>query len=150
MSVRIKDFRSGRAWIQIFALVLITISIFSFWKKWNFLENANRTSGKIVDIDRKESIGEDDLTEVTYYPVFSFVDQAQIQYRVRSRAGNNPARYSVGDTVEIGYLAQNPVEAEIIGEWMFWMAPVFSGIFGLILGVIAFPHRRNRENRGSS
>ncbi len=136
--------------IRVFALVLIGVSVFSFWKKWNFLENATRTTGQIVDIDRKESLGKDRKTEVTYYPVFSFLDQAQVEHRVRSRAGNNPARYSVGDQVEVGYLAQNPTDAEIIGEWMFWMAPVFSGFFGVILGIIGFSSRRKRKSGPSA
>lgn len=131
--------------IRLVAILLISISGFSFWKKTSFVRDSVKTTGRIVDLERKESLDKERRTRVLYYPVFSFVDQGQVEHRVTSRAGNNPPRYSMGDTVEVGYLAHDPLEAEILGEWMFWMAPVLCGIFGLIFGLIGFFGRRRKN-----
>lgn len=104
--------------------------LYSFNKTGNFLEDAVKVSGSVVELAPRDS-GDGKM----YYPVFSFEDLYGHARLLYSGCGSYPPKYDIGDTVSILYNPNNPKEARIDSFMSLWVGSIIGGILG---GPIAF------------
>jgi len=90
------------------AVIAILTGSFSLIKTFNFISKAVKTYGIIAELHRS-----DDVSGVTYRPVFSFMDTSGNQYNVYSSLGDDPPKYKVGDKVPVVYDPEQPQKAQI-------------------------------------
>lgn len=109
-------------------LILAGVPFFIQVRKFN--ASAIRAPGKIVELDRQQ-MGKD----VSYFPVFSFVDRAGASHVIHSKLGSSHPRYAVGDAVEVLYPADDPEQARLNSFFTVWMWPVIFAGIGLILTI---------------
>jgi hypothetical protein len=115
-------------------VVLIAIGVPFFLKAWQFKATALHASGKILQLERQTS-GKD----VSFFPVFSFKDQAGAEHVIHSRVSTSYFNnYDVGDTVEVLYPANDPEQARLNRFFALWIWPILFGGVGLILSVVGF------------
>jgi hypothetical protein len=121
--------------LLVLGILLMLVGTFFFVKTQRYYVSASRASGKIVEIEKQQH-----QKDVTYYPVFSFVDSVGTTHvihtsQTRTWSGWNRF-YKVGDTVEVLYPAHEPEKARLNNLFSVWgWVLVFGGI-GLIFVIV--------------
>jgi uncharacterized protein (UPF0333 family) len=114
-------------------VVLIAVGVPFFLKARQFNATALHASGKILQLER-QATGKD----VSFFPVFSFKDQAGAEHVIHSRVGSSHFNYDVGDTVEVLYPANDPEQAKLNSFFALWVWPILFGGVGLIISIVGF------------
>jgi hypothetical protein len=96
----------------------------------SFLAQATRANGSVSNLVRNGS--------TTYAPVIDFVDNNGKNIEFTSSSGSNPPSYSVGDEVEVYYLATDPQGAKIDGSFSLWGGVIVLGALGSVFSLIGF------------
>jgi hypothetical protein len=99
-----------------------------------FLGNALRGTGQVVRMDERF---DSDSDSVEFAPVFRFVAADSQSYTVTSKTATNPPEFTVGDTVPILYLRNNPAGARIASFWQLWTVPLVLSIIAIAGGLIS-------------
>jgi hypothetical protein len=116
-------------------VVLIAIGVPFFLKAWQFKATALHTPGKILQLERQTS-GKDNK-DVSFFPVFSFKDQAGAEHVIHSRVSTSYFdNFHVGDTVGVLYPANDPEQARLNNFFAIWLWPILFGGVGLIFSVV--------------
>ncbi len=117
-------------------ILAIVVGVFVFAHSRRFYLSGVRAPGKIVELEVKQFD-----KDFTFYPVFSFVDQAGTTNVIHSKVGYTsnrwgiPRQYAVGDTVEVMYPADDSGSAKINDWWSVWSWTIVFGGGGLVLTV---------------
>jgi len=117
--------------VLVIGILVVLTGIPFFIRDRRFNETAIRVPGKIVEMS-EEKMGKD----VSYFPVFSFIDRSGTSHTVRARLGSSHPRYEVGDAVEVLYPADDPDQARLNNFLMVWMWPIVFAGTGLILMIV--------------
>lgn len=129
--------RLGRNALVI-GVLLLTASVYCFIPARQFDSSALHVPGRIVKLERRGS-GRNG-NEVSVYPVFTFVDQsgtAHVIHSSQTRAWSDRwARYAVGDTVEVLYLAGDPEQARLNDFMAIWGGTALLGAGGLLFMLV--------------
>ena len=94
-------------------------------------------SGKIVGLEQQRF-----QKDITFHPVFSFVDQAGASHTVHSKLGYSSGgltlshQYRVGDSVGVIYPDGDPEAARLDDFWSLWAWPVAFGSAGMFLALL--------------
>ncbi len=117
-------------------VLAVAVGSFAFAQSRRFYASALRAPGKIVEVERRQF-----RKDVTYYPVFSFVDQAGASHVVHAKWGY-PANWwglarqnAVGDAVEVIYPANDPESARLNNFLSVWGWTFLFGGGGMLLTV---------------
>lgn len=113
-------------------LATLVGSFFSFQATRDFLAEAERTSGVVVSLERKESRDSEGNRRVNYFPVVRFEVPSGASHQFQSNSGSNPPAYREGDRVDVLYHPDRITDARIDGFMSLWgMAVVLFGV-GLV------------------
>lgn len=132
----IKAARIIGVFILLCSFIPLGPSIYFYNKTNNFLKNAVKTEGTVVDIkERKNSEG-----NVLYYPIISFTDKTGKEYE-KYGSGHFPTKYEIGDKISILYDPQNPKKNKFNTFINLWIGPTIAfalGIIPLSIGMFLF------------
>lgn len=93
-----------------------------------FLDGAERTTGKVVDIATKRGSRGMNL----HHPVIRYQPaETSTVVEFTARPGLWPSPYRKGDLVEVAYHASSPQDARVVSFWMLWFLPVVTILFGV-------------------
>lgn len=99
-----------------------------------FVDGAVKTSGTVVEVQRRQSSSDDGPT---YYPVVRFADAEGRDVTFTSSTGSNPPSHREGDRVEVLYDPRDPNDAEINSFFSLWFGPLMiGGLFGTIFPLV--------------
>ena len=94
---------------------------------WHFTRVARAATGTVTEMRTSQGHDGNDLT---YAPVFRFIDDSGQGHTVASSLYQSPPAFQVGDSVPVLYLPANPQSARINTFGQVWFIPIFLGIFG--------------------
>lgn len=84
---------------------------------------------------------------VNYAPTFTFKAEDGRAYSVTSGVASNPPSFAVGQEVQVRYIRNNPVSAEIDSFWQLWLVSVVCGGLGIFFAGIGYLlFRRERRS----
>ncbi len=132
------------------ALVCGIIFLVSFISRAQFVRNAVRTTGRIVELQETRSDNGS-----SFSPVFSFRDSGGDEHKIYSTVGSSAHGYKVGQTVSVLYRRQRPFDARIDDFLSVWAFPVSMGIVTAVdllfaLGIWFWPRILQIIRRGST
>lgn len=92
-------------------VVLLLIAIFLAYHSIEFVKNAEKVSGKVIELEKIYRTGK---TKATYKPIFEFVtiDGAKIIYKPNS--SSNPPAWKVGEEAVYAYTIEKPNNGKIV------------------------------------
>ncbi len=141
--------------VTLLGMCLLIASAYFYNSTSNFLKEAIKTEGTVVELDR--TVSKDDVKDpnglhasVSYKPVVDFVTGNGEKIRFFSIVGSNPPIYYKGQKVEVVYLTASPNNAKIFDFFSLWGVALIlgsgGGVFFLVgSGMILVP--RLKENR---
>lgn len=103
-------------------LVLLGLGLWQYLEARSFVNNSLSTEGRVVKNATRSSD-----TGVIFSPVFEFSDVNGNRYLKESDTATYPAKYQPGETVEVLYQPDNPIDARIASNFSVW------GIAGILL-----------------
>jgi Protein of unknown function (DUF3592) len=120
---------------------------YHFYEKTEaFLKRADHTSGQVVDLRQNDSA--DDAT--TYAAVVEYSDHQGANHKFVDSFSSNPPSYRPGQTVNVLYNRENPLEAQIDrGRANYWLSILlgFAGVMFTLLGLSS--SRKRRQEPGN-
>ena len=101
-----------------------------------FLAKAHQTTGEVIALETVPSSqpGADQLE--TYRPVVAFTDDVGRTVRFESRSSSYPAKYSVGENLQVLYLPNQQSEARIYTFSDLWFLTGLFGGLGLVFTLL--------------
>lgn len=118
--------------------LFVTIAVREWFVTWQIIQLGEKTQGTVVEnVRRPRKVG-DKGTPNSLAPVIQFTTQRGEPQTYYSTLYTSPARYQVGEAVEIWYLPDDPVKAAL-KDGDAWVLPLVFGIFGLAMCLIAYP-----------
>jgi hypothetical protein len=108
-------------------LVFLGLGLWQYLEARSFVNNSVSTQGKVI---RMETLSSSD--GVMFAPVFEFSDEEGLRYLKASDTGNYPAKYRAGETVEVLYLPDNPIDAKISSNFSVWGGAMILLIIGAL------------------
>ncbi|MCB9798867.1 DUF3592 domain-containing protein [Candidatus Nomurabacteria bacterium] len=128
----------------LFGIVFAGVAIGIFVNSYLFLQTAEHTQGKVVEIvERRDSDG-----DMMYSPKVAFETPTGESIAFVSAVSSNFPLYDVGEGVDVAYQPNNPHKAKLEGSVVNWIVPVIFGLFGsvfLVVGVIGLVHAHHRK-----
>jgi uncharacterized protein DUF3592 len=119
---------------------LMFLSYHFYEKTEAFLERANHTSGRVVDL--KESDSTDDST---YAAVVEYKDDQGANHKFVDSFSSNPPSYRTGQAVNVLYNRENPLEAQIDrGRLNYWLS-ILLGFAGVLFTLLVLSSSRKRR-----
>jgi hypothetical protein len=132
--------------------ILLSVSAFLFIHEKQFIEHAQTTSGKVIELGRSVSSNSNSRGSITYYPVVEFTTADGKRVVFSSNFSSNPPEFEVGEEVEVYYEPEKPSGAEVKSFFSQWFAALLTGGMGLIFGTIGifnlnihFKKKKNNE-----
>jgi hypothetical protein len=114
-------------------LIILAGAIYLLVRSSAFVATAAHAGGKVVDLaDSRSNDG-----STTFRPVVSFEVGGE-SYTFKSKNGSRPARYDIGDAVDVLYDPKNPQDARIDRFADLWLGAIIAGALGLFFGGIAW------------
>jgi hypothetical protein len=129
---------SRRVFVRLFltgALVAFALGIWQVADRRRFLREAEKTVGTVVRLEKTSSVSnlKRSTSQVVYRAVVSYRTSAGQIAEFRDQVSSRPARFEVGDTVDVWYRPSNPRQAIVYRSWWsVW----FGAVIGLGLGVL--------------
>ena len=106
-------------------VVAIGAGIYLALSTGEFQKTALQTGGKVIELVRSSD------EEGTYYqPRFEFQTPDGETWTVLSKVGSCPPAFSVGESVDVLYQANDPAHARIHSFSQLWLMPWVLGIAG--------------------
>jgi hypothetical protein len=118
--------------LTIFAVVFLGVGIFEFHNSQVIVNSYETVTGTVVGNDYLSHTDPEDSARVTwtYHPVVQFTATNGREVAFTDRAGSYPARYDVGETVEVYYNPDEPQDA-LVKDWMsLWWGPLIFLVIG--------------------
>jgi hypothetical protein len=122
---------------------------FTFLHTRQFLQNAVGVSGVVVE----NVVGHGSNGNPAYFPRIRFQTADGHEIDFVSRTGNNPAAYSVGESVSVLYDPQQPNKASVNSFVSLWLATIILvplGVGNMVFSGIVFFVSRIVGNRKSA
>ncbi len=121
----------------IIGIFLLIWGILVFLNEKQFIFEAIKTTGKVVDFEKK-SVGTPGTGNKgpAFFPIVSFTSQDGEVITFTSNSGANYYLYDVGEEVEVVYSSSNPRQAKIYSFLSIWAYPF--GLFFLALLFLFF------------
>ena len=113
-------------------LIAVIISISQIMSTQQFKDDAVKANGVIVELIERTSTDSDGYTSTNQFPVIEYTTQAGQVVKFESSMSDNSA--SVGQSVEVLYLEEDPYEVVINNSFDIWFLVWFAGFFALIFG----------------
>lgn len=134
----------------ILGILLLLGSLFMTYQQLNFVHQAQTTLAVVVDNKISSSKDSNGKQSVTYCPIFQFSEAGGQRYSIRSHTCSRPARYAIGERVEVLYRPDDPNEARLNNFGSLYLAPLILAILGglfTLVGVVVFTlnHLRNKR-----
>jgi hypothetical protein len=119
-------------------LTSLTFGIYLFQSRLSFIYQATKTEGVITEIESRRT-----SSKTYYYPIVSYQDVEGDQQTMHFDLGTTGGfDYSVGETITILYIPDEPDSAKVWVFWEMWGVPsVLSGV-GIIFILIGIGNLR--------
>jgi hypothetical protein len=133
-------------------MLILTAAFFiggliSYSQARGFGRSAVQTQGvvtKLVPMDEEDlkAVFGDDFTHsfgTMYCYAYAFHDLQGTEHQAVSRSGSWPAKYRIGDTVNLLYLPERPEQSELKEDFDPWGEAVFAwqlGVVSLFIGLV--------------
>ncbi len=126
-------------------LVLVGVALqgaaaYFYLRTRQFLRTASTTTGTIDQLIPETSSDSEGGLSTNYFPLFHFRTSDAREIQVRSKAGNNPPAFRVGQSVQVLYDLADPQSAQINSFGQLWLGTLvcfvlgdFFMLFGLFL-----------------
>ena len=118
---------------------LLFFSYHFYEKTEAFLERANQTSGRVVDLRETDSSAD----STTYAAIVEYIDHQGANRRFVDSFSSSPPSYHTGQKVNVLYNRENPLEAQIDrGRANYWLSILLGSIGGLFTLLGLFSSRK--------
>ena len=107
-----------------------------FFRRAHLWSRGARTDGEVIGHKARMKATRGEI--VSHMPLVRFTAADGVAREFQSRTSTHPSRWPVGTIVPVRYRARRPERAEIATAFHYWIAPVCSLLFGLLLLVAAF------------
>jgi len=135
----------------VLGVIMLIIALFVLNNKQQFVKNSMITTGKVINVEKRQSTDSEGHTSYSYYPVCVFQTENQELITFVSKTGSGRSKYDVEDEVEIRYDPSDPSHAEINSFFRIWMLPVILGAMGLVFfligGGLVLTRWKNKKKR---
>lgn len=98
-----------------------------------FIASADRAQGTVVEMI---PVRDKDDGSMTYKPVVEYTSKRGQKITFTSSFSSNPPSYSVGETVDVLYAPDEPLDARIDGFGSLWLGPLILSFIGAIFATI--------------
>lgn len=109
----------------------------SYTETYSILQNGTQTFGVVIDNVPKPRRGNESPT-TSLAPVVRFLTGDGKETVWYSQTYTTPARFQIGEAVQIWYLPENPQRATL-QDVDAWVLPIVFGIFGTVMCLIGYP-----------
>jgi Protein of unknown function (DUF3592) len=120
---------------SIFAVIGIIFGVTTH----SFVSSSVKTSGTVIDLERRRSTDSKGRSSTFYYPVVEFTPSSGQPTVFQSNTGSNPPGFSKGQLVGVLYNPQQPNSAMIHSWFELWFLPAMctgmGSLFVLIGGI---------------
>lgn len=106
-----------------FIFTAVGLVVYPLW----FARDAFRTVATVVQLAEVRGI-DDGRSQVSYAPVFSYVDKRGVQHTVQYRVSSRPSLYSVGQKVTLHVSPNNPYDFVLDRPYDLWIWAGFAGL----------------------
>lgn len=113
-------------------LSLLMGALLMIWRTQAFIDRALKAQGTVVRLVESRS----DKGSTLYAPVVQFVTELDQQIEITSSSSTNPPSYTVGESVTVLYLSEDPHDASLTKFFDLWGGPMIVGILGGVFGSI--------------
>lgn len=117
----------------IIGFILLGVALYLYLDKQAFLDKAEISQGKVIELLRTKSDN-----SISYRPVVEYITKKGIKIEFSSSLSSNPASYNVGENVPVLYDPINPNKAEINGFKALYLGPLIVGTIGIVFFLIGF------------
>lgn len=117
-------------------IAMIYVSFTLYNNTQEFIKEATSTRGTVTELLRVRSKDSDGNYSTTYKPVVVFTAPPNQRIEFTSNTSSNPPSYSVGEDVEVLYMAEDPYNAKIKGVFSLWGGSIISLIIGVVFALI--------------
>lgn len=114
-------------------VVLISISTWLFLDSRQFVQEAEKASGTVIDFKERSS-----QDSYTYAPIVSYKTAANQTIEFVSSTSSNPPSHQAGETVDVLYIPNDPYDAEINSFFSLWGISLVFLSLGLIFLTLGF------------
>lgn len=157
-----RSFSLNKPFVKYFFLIIGIAAMggggYFYFKTNKFLDSAATTKGDVIDIvketkyrnstnsSRRKHRSSSSRRKTYYYPVVSFKTENGETIEFKSNSGSNPAKYEVGDKIEVMYNQKNPKDAKVNSFFSVWGITVILGGAGFLffaIGLLSIIFKKN-------
>ncbi len=127
-------------------------SIFLFSDTREFLGEAVKGEGEVIELVAKRSTDSNNHTSYTYAPRVRFRSGGGHEFEFTASISSNPPSYSVGEIVPLLYQPGDPQKARIDSFFSLWGGALITGVVGLFFfaiggGMVLYGWRKARKRQ---
>lgn len=90
-----------------------------------------RVTGRVVELTEEPPTGSDSEAS-TWHPVVEFEDRDGREHTFQARYGTTPAKWAVGDPIEVAYPPLKPEQARIDHPFMAYQPVLIAVLIGIV------------------
>lgn len=113
------------------AIVPLGVSAFLYINTWKFVNAATKTKGTVIRLDAREG----SKGGTVYQPIYEFRTLDGQVITVAHDNASRPARYKVGQSVDVLYNTENPQNAKINNTTNLYMVPLVLAGVGIVASI---------------
>ncbi len=113
------------------AIVPLGVSAFLYINTWKFVNAATKTKGTVIRLDAREG----SKGGTVYQPIYEFRTLDGQVITVAHDNASRPARYKVGQSVDVLYNTENPQNAKINNSTNLYMVPLVLAGVGIVASI---------------
>lgn len=113
------------------AIVPLGVSAFLYINTWKFVNTATKTKGTVIRLDAREG----SKGGTVYQPIYEFRTLDGQVITVAHDNASRPARYKVGQSVDVLYNTENPQNAKINNSTNLYMVPLVLAGVGIVASI---------------
>lgn len=126
----LRGLRLLRLLFVLVGIAFIGIAAWETAKTWQFLSISTSAVATVVDIDKSRGARGGNR----YTPVYTFTDQAERQWRVKSASSTwRHAAYKIGDSITVHYLPADPNRSMVDRFFEKWGEALAIAVMGSVL-----------------
>ena len=113
------------------AIICLGISAYLFINTRKFVSTATKTKGTVIRLDARQG----SKGGTVYLPIFEFRTLDGQVFTVAHDSAQKPPQYTVGQSIDVLYIPENPQDAKISGSTNLYMLPIILAAVGVVASI---------------
>jgi len=99
-----------------------------------FIVNANKTTGTVIDVEKRES---ERAGNVLFRPVVAYFDATNTKHVFSSSFWHYPMKYEIDSSVPVAYYQNNAVICDFVSFWFLPLILFMVGLSTMLILIVA-------------